>query len=92
MSLKKNDKFSRNEYDRDHYDWKVDCDPGDSSHCEGALGFEHMTFREAVDEIKTRGWQIYKDERTGEWKHRCVTCKEEKKLQAMERLKDESHG
>lgn len=89
MSLKKNDKFDYREPGDKSHDWIVECDTGDSTHCEGALDIEEKTFSEAVERIKEVGWQIYKDGR--EWKHRCQVCKEEKKLQAMERLKDEIH-
>lgn len=89
MSLTKQERHYDHDRNDPNFDWVVDCDTGDSTHCEGALDIEDRTFSEAVERIKECGWQIYKDGR--EWKHRCPICREEKKLQAMERLKDETH-
>jgi hypothetical protein len=32
------------------------------------------SFRACVDELKSRGWRIFRD-RHGEWHHRCGKCK-----------------
>jgi hypothetical protein len=32
------------------------------------------TFRACVDELKSRGWQIYRGQH-GEWTHRCGKCR-----------------
>lgn len=51
--------------------WRCDGDRGLTAEFQrGGPG----SFRACVDELKSRGWRIFRD-RHGEWHHRCGKCK-----------------
>lgn len=75
----------------DYNDFLITCNDRISAKCIKDVEIEDKTFREAIDTIKLDGWQVYKTDKQ-EWHHRCPDCKEEKKLQAMERMRDEARN